>query len=203
MAIEYVYNEEQAVTADKAANVLNEGGGYVGVFKKAHAITASTGTQGIEFEFDSPGNGVANFTLYTQQEDGTPAFGSAFVSAIMYLMGGMKGLKSEVGEIEVYDAEAKARVKVQGETFPALCNKQIGVVLQKELYTNKQNNDAMRMSLIGLYQPETRLMMSELKENKTKAVKLDRLLKGLKVKDARKKGVEVAQPDMGGVAGDY
>lgn len=203
MTIEYTYNEEAAVKADEAASRLEHGVSYVGTFKKASDITAKSGSKGIELEFEAPGNGSLTFSLYTRNKDGGPIFGGNFVNAFMFFFG-LKALRAEAGKVRQYDEEAREWVEVDGEVFPALCGKPVGLVFQKELYTTEQGVDKERLSLVGVFQPETRLMMSEIKERKNKPEKLDKLLKSLKVKDTRKKTAEPAQPAMGGVAaGDY
>lgn len=201
--IEYEYNETSAAKADDAASRIAEAGPFIGKFVKAYAIEAKSGAKGITFEFDSPGNGTTEFSLYTLSAAGEPIFGANMVNAMMLLLG-VRKLSSEPGEVTVWkDGE---KVTEEGDCFPALCNKPIGIVLQKELYT-KGNGDrsGVRFGLYGLFQPETKLMASEIKEKKTTPAKLERLLKGLKVKDARKPEVaEPGQPGVGlGAAGDY
>lgn len=200
---EYQFDAGLASKADEAANRLTEGGAYIGRFKKAWAVEAQSGTEGIELGFDSP-SGNTTVTLYTRRSDGTAVFGANFVNAMMYLFG-LKSLKSVPCKVERYDEDAKARVEVDGEGYPDLCERNIGIVLQKELYTKQGGGQGERLALIGVFQPETRLMVSELVDRKTKPEKLDRLLKGLKVKDTRKaQAAEPSQPSMGGVGeGDY
>lgn len=205
MSIEYDYDEKAATKADDAASRIAEAGPYIGKFTKAFAIEAQSGAQGITFEFDSPGNGTIEFSLYTISKDGAPIFGANMVNAIMFLLG-VKKLVSETGMVERYDADVGKRVEEDGEVFPALVGKPVGIVLQKELYTKSNGaRDGIRFGLYGLFQPETKLMMSEIKEKKTSPVKLDRLIKGLKVKDSRKAEVaEPSQPSVGmGAAGEY
>lgn len=200
---DYGYNEAGALKADAAASRLNENGAYVGTIKRAEAMVAKTGTKGVTLTFDSPGNGSIDLTLYTikKGEDGKPIelFGKAQLDAIMFLLG-LKSLKAEAGKVSVWsDAEGK-RVEEEGKVYPELCNKPIGIVLQKELYTKDGGGTGERMNLAGLFQAETKLMMSEIKERKTTPVKLDRLTKNLKNKDSRKAGAaEPPQPGVGAV----
>lgn len=204
--ISYDYDEANAVKADDAASRLTDNGAFVGVFKSAEAVKSDkTGTHGIAFVFDSPGNGNAEFTLWTRKADGSDVFGKAQVDAIMFLMGlkGLKGVTAKVQRWAENDKGDREKMEVDGKVFPDLCNRPIGVVLQKELYSGK-NGSGERMNLYGLFQPETKLMMSEIKERKTTPVKLERLLKGLKTKDSRKaQADEPAQPAIGAGAGDY
>jgi hypothetical protein len=203
MAISYEYNEAAAVEADKAASRISDGGAYVGSFKKAWAIEATSGAQGISFIFDSPGNGVIEFTQYTIGKEGNEIRGANFVNAMMFMLG-LKSLKSEPGTAEVWDADEGKRVAVEVEAFPSVCGKPIGLMFQRELrsYKNKTQDN---LNLECVFQPETRLLLSEIKERKTVPVKYDRMLKMCqKVKDSRKaESAEPAQPSVGAVAGEY
>lgn len=204
MTISYDYDEQSAVKADDAANRIAEAGPYVGKFTKVFQIETAKGGAGLTFEFESPGNGHSTFTIYIHDKDGKPQFGDSIKNAIMFLVG-VKKLTSVPGTAEIWQDGEKAEQDV--ETFPELCNKPIGLVMQKELYvTGKGSRDGVRFGLYGLFQPETKLMMSEIKEKKTTPVKLDRLLKGLKVKDSRKpETAEPSQPGvgLGAASGDY
>lgn len=204
MSVNYAYDETAAIKADDAASRIAESGPYVGTFKKVWATkSANTGTEGIAFAFDSPGNGTVEFTLWTRKEDGTMIFGWNQVSAIMFLLG-VKKLESEVGKVEVYDEGEGKRVEQDGDVFPSLCDKPIGIVLQKELYTKTGGGDGSRLGLYGVYDATTKLMVSELKEKKTQPVKLDRLLKGLKTRDSRKaQAPEPSHPSIGAPEGSY
>lgn len=204
MTTEYTYDPAAAQRADEAASRLEHAVPYVGSFKKASAITAKTGSTGIELEFDAPGQGQIAFSLYTRKADGTPIFGANFLNAFMFFFG-LKSLKSVPGKVTVWDEEAKKRLEQDGEVYPELCNKPIGLVFQKELYTKeKGGGDGERLNLIGVFQPETRLMFSEVQDRKQKPEKLAKMLTTLRVKDTREKGAtEAAQPSMGAPAGDY
>lgn len=193
------FNAELASGADKAADRIVDGGAYIGVITKASAITAKSGTTGVAIEFHVPGQGNAEFSLYTLKEDGkTPVFGMSMLQSIMFFTG-LKRLKAVPGKVSVYDEDAKARIEVDGEVYPELYGKPFGVVLQQEIYGPK---GATRLNLYGTFQPETRLTFTEIQERATKPVKLARLLAGLKVKDSRKPiagGGEPAQPPMGSI----
>ena len=209
MTVSYEYNEAAAVAADKAASRITEGGAYVGTFKNVWAIESSGGAQGLSFIFDSPGNGVIEFTQYTIGKDGSDIRGANFVNAMMFMLG-LKQLKSELGKAEVWDDDAKKRVEQEVEAFPAMCGKPIGLMFQRELRTYKNpetgkvtNQDNLNLECV--FQPETRLLLSEIKERKTTPVKYDRMLKTcLKTKDSRKpEAAEPAQPSLGVEAGSY
>lgn len=182
---DYTYNEDQAAHADDNASRLDTSGAYLGVFTRAEAVTSQSGTQGILFEFDGGSGGRCEFTIWTRKADGGDAFGMNFLQAIM-LMFGLRGLRAVEGRVMRWDEEAGERTEQDGKVFPDLCNKRIGLVLQKELTTKKSGGDSYRMNLYGVYHAESKLTASEIRERKVQPAKLDKLLKSLKDRDSRK-----------------
>lgn len=195
MTIEIGFNEELAGKADDFANRLDTSGAYIGTFLRAEATTSQAGTEGIVFEFDGGSAGKTEFTLWTRKEDGSTAFGMNFVQALM-LMFGLRNLRSVAGKVMRWDEDANGRVEQDGEVFPDLVGKRIGVVLQKELTTKRSGGDSYRMNLYGVFHHESKLTASEIRERKVQPAKLDKLLKSLKDKDNRKASAEPAQPSM-------
>jgi hypothetical protein len=203
--VSYTYDEESARGADKLADRATTSGAYVGTITKAFAVTSSEkGSKGIQFDTDAPGQGTATFTLWTHDANGDKLGGQGpnFINALMFFFG-LKGLKTEKGTAEIWvdGAGGKRELKEAEVTvFPELCNKKIGYVLQKDVGDN-----GFRFNLYGLFDPVTRRTMSEVKDNVTKPVKLDRLVAGLKdkvKKTGRRDEAEPAQPSTGVDAGD-
>jgi hypothetical protein len=200
MMVEFSYDPEAAGKADDVANRIDTSAAYVGQFKLVHAFASSKGTAGLHFEFGSPGGGTASFDCYTHKEDGTPVFGNNQVQAMMAILG-LKGLKSDVGKYEAWDKDEGKRLETEGDTFPDLCGKDIGLVLQKEKYTKGNGSEGFRMNLYGVFHPVTKFTASELKEKKAKPEKLEKMLRALKDKDSRTPTTaEPSQPQVGGVA---
>lgn len=195
MAVEYTYNEEQASKADSMADRIDTGGAYVGTFLRAEAVESEKGTQGVLFEFEAGSAGKAEFTLWTVKDNGEAAFGMNFLQSIL-LMFGLRGLKAVSGLVERYDYDAGKRIEEEGEVFPDLVGKKIGVILQKELTTRQSGGEGFRMNCYGIFHHETRLTASEIRERKVTPAKVDKLLRSLKDKDSRKAKAEPAQPSM-------
>lgn len=204
MTFTFEYDDDLAKKADDAASRLTEPGAYVGQFKQAVVkVSDKKGAKGFDLSFEVPGVGVAELSLWTHSAEDKPYSDANYLNAIMYLLG-VRTLKSETAVIEKYDFDLKERVDTEVETIPSLCGKPVGLVLQKELYSKTKGGTAERLLIAGVYQPETKLTVTELKEKKTTPVKLERLLKALKVKDSRKaEKEEPAQPSLGGVDGGY
>jgi hypothetical protein len=202
MALDYGYNPEVAGAADKMAERATDSGAYVGELKKVYTtVSGNKGTHGLVCEFEAPGQGNAEFTLWTHDNEGKAMTGSpgyAMFNALLFLLG-VKNPEVAKGTAEVWvDGAGGKREKVEQEVdiFPELCGKKIGIVLQKEV-----QDKGFRMNLYGLFEPTTRRTMTEVRDGVTKGVKLDRLLKGLKDKDGRTKGRssegEPGQPSTG------
>lgn len=207
MGMNYEYDEEAAGHADDIANRIDENGPYVGRFKRAESIVSTnTGTKGILFEFNAPGGGIAQFSLYTEKADGSRVFGFNIVQAIMLLLG-VKSLKAVPGKVQQFDEDQGKSVEVDGEVYPDLLDKDIGVLLQKELYTKRDGKDGFRMNLVLAFHPTSKLTASELKDRKVKPEKLEKTMKSLKTKDSREKRAhEPGQPAVGTTpapAGEY
>lgn len=202
MSVSYDYDENSAGKADDVANRIDKSDAYIGKFKNAHAIkSANTGTEGIHFEFEAPGGGNAGFDVYTRKADGSQIFGGNQVNAMQAVLG-LRGLRSQPGKHNAF-VEGKL-VEVDGEVFPDLCGKDIGLVLQKEHYTKSDGNHSFRMNLFGVFQASTKLTASELKDRKTTPEKLPKMLRGLKDKDSRVAATpEPSQPTVGAESGSY
>lgn len=200
MSTNYEFDPEASGKADDVASRIDTSAAYIGRFKDAHAIKSErTGTEGIHFEFSSPGGGSASFDVYTHKENGDKTFGWNQVQAMMAILG-LRGLRSIQGKFEAYDFDAGKRVEQQGEIFPDLLDKDIGLVLQKELYTKGNGQDGFRMNLYGIFHAQSRLTASEIKERKVQPEKLEKMLRSVKNKDSRKIGgatSEPAQPTVG------
>lgn len=205
MSINYEYDENAASHADDVANRIDSNGMYVGVFKRVSAVESSKGTKGVSFEFDAPGGGSAEWTCWTakQDEDGNEKtlFGLNQVQAMMSILG-VKGLRSKTGKVSEWIDGKKA--EVDGERFFDLEGKNIGVVLQKELYSKDNGGEGYRMNLFGTFHAETKLTASEIRERKTEPKKLEKMVSSVKTKDSRiNKTNESAQPSIGVEAGSY
>lgn len=200
----YSYDEEAAGRADNVANRIDTSDAYIGRFKSVNAMKSErTGTKGVHFEFEAPGGAVTNFDLWTEKDDAdkTKLFGYSQLMAIMAIMG-LKGLKSVKGKYDGF-VDGK-RAEVEGEVFPELTNKDIGLVLQKELFTKQDGKESYRMNLFGIFHPTSRLTSTEIKEGKRTPEKLEKMLRGLKTKDSRTAvAAEPSQPNVGAPSGTY
>ena len=200
----YDYDEKAASHADDVANRIDTGGPYIGVFKRAEAtVSTQKGTEGIVLEFEVPGGGSVENTLWTRKSDGSSIFGDNMVQAIRLILGVKGSMNSVPGKVMIWEDGKK--VEGGGEVFPQLLNKRIGVVFQKELFTKTNKQEGWRMNLYGVFDADSKLTASEIKEGVKEPKKLERLVRSAqKVKDSRvAAAAEPAQPSVGAAAGDY
>lgn len=206
MSISYDYDEKAASHADDVANRVDTSGAYIGTFKRAEAtVSAQKGTHGIVLEFEAPGGDSAETTLWTRKSDGTAIFGDNIVQAIRTILGVKGAMASIPDKVMVWDESEGKRVPKDGGVFPQLIGKRIGAVFQKELYTSNSGKDSYRMNLYGVFDADSKLTASEIREGAKEGKKLERLIRGAqKNKDSRvAAAVEPVQPAIGAAAGDY
>lgn len=197
MSTDYEFNEEMAGRGDDVAMRIDTSAAYVGKFTEAWATTSQKGGDAIELHFETALKEKTQFTLYTRQADGTPIFGQNQLQAIMALMG-LRGLKGVPGKVQQYNNDTNKREEVDGVVYPDLCERSIGLMLQKELYDGNKG-PAWRMNLYATYDPVTRRTSTEIKERVVKGTKVDKMLASLKDKNSRKNQTTVT-PVVGAVA---
>lgn len=180
--MKFTLDANKAKSADKpVASRISESGAYTGIITLAKHIIANSGSQGIEFSFQADDGSTAKWLrLYTAKADGTEIFGHGIVLSAMTCLR-LKELDSETVTIEEWDKSANCNVPVEAEVYSALCNKPIGIVLQKVL----KDGDKYSMNIAGFFDAQTRMTASEILEKATVAKALDQKLKFLKDKDER------------------
>lgn len=160
-------------------------GGYAGMFTKAKSITASTGATGIEFDFLSKNAEQATFTLYTHNKEGEAIYGMKQLQALMAVLA-LQGINPRVGLYEEWDHDEKAKVKKNGEIYPDLMNKPVGVVFQMEEYESTQDGTIKkRPNFFAPFHAQTKQMAAEILDQKPAAF-LDKVLMSLKDKLIKK-----------------
>lgn len=177
----YQVNESAARKADAGGSMINELGKYVGTFTQAEDITASTGTKGIAFLFESNAGQKARLSIYTKKSDGTELSGMEAVSAIMTCMK-LRSIKPSQGKATHWDGESKSEVLEDATIFPDLCGKQIGLLLETEDYTARDGSLAKhpRIVIKNVFQADTELTASEIWDRKTVPAMLPRMVDGLR-----------------------
>ena len=161
----YALDTTAAKKADQTGSRINELGKYVGQFKQAEDITASTGTKGIALRFEASGQ-TADLSIYTQRANGEQIMGYQALMAIMTCLQ-LRNIAPKPGMVKHWDNDARQEVEKQAQVFPDLCGKDIGLLLETEDYTKKDGGIGTRMVIAGIFQAKTELTASEILDRKT------------------------------------
>lgn len=179
----YELDTKAARKADQTGSFISEIGKYVGVFKQAEAITASTGTKGVALTFDCNGQ-KANINLYTMKSNGEKIMGFDALMAILTCLS-LKRIDETSGTVTRWDADTKKEVSQPGTVFPTLCNVPIGLLLETEDYTSNKGEVKTRMALKAVFQAKTELTASEILDRKTTPEQLPKMVAGLRHRPAK------------------
>ena len=180
----YSLDTQAARQADTTGGMISEMGKYVGTFTQAVDVTASTGTKGIALTFQSNAGQKARLSIYTMKQDGEKLMGFQALSAIMTCLS-LRNIAPKAGIYAKWNNESRADEQVQGQVFPDLCNKPIGVLLETEDYSKNDGSLGTRMVLRGIFQASTELTASEILDKKTQPDQLAKMVQGLRHRPAR------------------
>jgi biotin-(acetyl-CoA carboxylase) ligase len=205
----YTLDPTAAKQADQTGKFIKETGKYKGRFTKAEALTASTGTQGIAFTFESDEKQVANFSIYTMRANGERLPSFQVLMALMACMR-LRNISNPVkGVATKYDFDAKADVQYEADLLMDLMNKPIGVLLQSCEYEKQKDRVptgeyGWKIELQGAFEASTELTASEILNGKTKPELLANMVAHLADRPLKNKGVQrTAQPVTAGGPGDF
>lgn len=174
----YKLDPQAATKADTIGAYINETGKYIGKFTRAEKLVSSKKTDGIGFTFKADDGRESRFDIWTYDANGKALSGLNQVNAIMACM--------QVRELTVISHPVRrwvdnAETTVDGEVFPELQDKPIGLLLRSEEY-EKMNNGVKtgatgwRMGLFAIFQSSTELMASEILSRKTKPEQLGKVI---------------------------
>lgn len=162
-----------AKQADQTGKFIKDTGKYIGKFTKAEALTATTGTKGVSFTFESNDGQSVNFAIYIAKANGEKLSSHQTLNAIMACMK-LRSVSAPVtGTATKYDFTAKTDVQYQAPLLLDLMNKPIGVLLQSCEYAKEKDRVptgeyGWKIELQGAFQAETELTASEVLTSKTK-----------------------------------
>lgn len=179
----YALDTTAAKKADQTGSRINELGKYVGQFKQAEDITASTGTKGISLRFEANGQ-TADLSIYTQRANGEQIMGYQALMAIMTCLQ-LRNIAPKAGMVKHWDNDARQEVEKQAQVFPELCGKDIGLLLETEDYIKKDGGVGTRMVIAGIFQAKTELTASEILDRKTTPEHLAKMVARLRHRPAK------------------
>ena len=168
----FQYNQEAAM-ASRESFGITESGAYVGKLA-AKFVRGSNGSQsaGIEFSLECEQGKLNYLTAWYQKKDGTcNTSGYNLVNAMMGLLKIQHLTSKQVGEDWV---------------CPEFEGKQLGLVVQKELFTKNSGQDGYKFEIVMPFSAQSRKTLKEAMAN-TPATAVDKMLPLLKTKDNRSK----------------
>jgi hypothetical protein len=185
----YALNNETAQAARKAeqrTSFIDEKGKYVGKFTRAEDITASSGTRGIAFTFETVDGQKSNFSIYTIKANGEKLGDYGTLMAIMTCLG-IKDIKPAQVVSTVWDKEVGGNVQKTLTQFPELLNKTIGILLAMEEYEKRDGSGTgWSARLNAAFQADTELTAAEILDRKTSPQKLALLVAALRDRPLKK-----------------
>lgn len=177
--MEYTLDTNAAKSADNFNSRIEEKGAYLGVFTRAEPVTSKKGSKGVDFSFKTNTGASADYlTIWTHNGDGKQLQGFNALMAIMTCLR-VRELKPENGEIEKYDRDQQARVRVAAPLFKALMNKPIGLLLHMEEYAKSAGGTAWKPAISGVYDKDG-FTASEILNKATTPATLDKMAASLR-----------------------
>lgn len=186
----YTLDTSEAKKADNTGSRITELGKYVGHFTQAEDVTAKTGTKGLSLSFESNGKS-ANLSIYTIRNNGDKLQGYQTLMAMMTCLQ-LRNLTEREGTVKVWDNVARKEVERAGLTFPELCSKRIGLLLETEDYLKQDGTTGTKMVIAGVFQADTDLTASEILDRKTTPERLSQM--EMRLRHRPVKGAPAAVP---------
>lgn len=190
------YNMNAFMTFDKESaqkagggDFVSESGCYVGEIQ-AKAITAGSGSKGIEFSLKTNEGLSANYiNIYFEKANGDR------------INGGYNHLQSLMGLLQVGTLAMPVDDGQGNYWIKELCGKQAGLALQKRMYTKNDGADGYDFQLRAIFDANTLQTYKE-KSNGEQAKKVPLLDETMKDIDERQSGGN-SQPQSGGSDFDF
>lgn len=174
-----------AQEADSGGGRISEIGKYVGRFMLAEYTTASTGTTGVLYQFETDNGQYTRLQTYVEKQDGTQLGGYKLLMAIMTCL--------RIKELpEPTPTKAKKRIEGQDkevtiQNFRDLCGKQIGLLLETEDYEKQDGSTGTSMVIAGVFDPASELVATEILKKETMPVLLQKMVERLRHRPLKNK----------------
>ena len=157
------FDKDQAAKAGRSLRI-SEGGAYIGKLKKVRHTVYESGSEGLVIDFeDQAGQSARSLRITLKNKNGdNNDIGQADVAGMMAIMRISGTLEPEEMPDEQWDSKEKKMVPCKTWQFPQLCVEPIGLVLQKEQYTNNRTGrDAWRLNYVAAFDPVSRKTSAE------------------------------------------
>ncbi|GLS27766.1 hypothetical protein [Marinibactrum halimedae] len=189
------FNAEAARQGEGGSNRIDTTGAYAGLFTKAKHIQATTGTIGIEFEFEDSSGATARMTLYLVGKDGSQLRGGKTLQAMMLCMGVQQTIPVN-GMVKEYDFDSKSEVERSAFIYPELLGKPIGLLIQMEEYEKQDKTIGRKPNIYAPFNAKSRQTSVELLDQ-APAQKLDKMLQSVTDKLLPKNNGQSQQQNSG------
>ncbi|MGQ9685727.1 MAG: hypothetical protein ACUVT2_05400 [Thiobacillaceae bacterium] len=177
----YQRDDQLAVQAEgRPGGRIETSGAYTGRFTLAKERTARTGTKGIEFTFESDEGQIARYlTLWVARANGERIeYGYSLLSALMACLG-LEAIESKPDTLDEWQADTGQWLPTQVEVFPALMNKPIGILLEREERV-WEGRTQVGMRIVEFFDPRDRRTAAEILNHEREPQALKRLVAGLR-----------------------
>jgi hypothetical protein len=152
---------------------ISEKGAYIGKFTRAELVTARSGSEGIEFSFETDDGLRADYlSVWTYNGDGKELSGRKLIDAIMTCMK-VRSITPEATPVKRSDGATETPMQ-----FRALLGR-IGVFLVVEQYAKNDGSIGSKMTLALPFEPDTKRTAAEVLD-KASAGSFDRILATLR-----------------------
>ena len=172
--------DKEAAQKAGGSDYVMETGGYTGAIQ-AKAITAKSGSLGIEFSMKTDEGLQANYIqIYFQKSDGERIkSGYGHLQSLMGLL--------QIGELAHPQSDQNGDCWIN-----ELCNKRVGLFLQKRMYTKNNGEDGYDFQLRAVFDPQTLQTYKE-KSNGVDAQRVPYMDENTKDLDERNANAQPAQ----------
>jgi len=159
---------------------IETSGAYIGRLTLAKERTAKTGTTGIEFNFEADDGRVARYlTLWVARANGEKIeYPYSLLSALMACLD-VKNIESTTETIDEWNTASGMMAPTEAQTFPALMNKPIGILLQRE-EREWEGKTYVSMKIVQFFDPRDRSTPSEIISGKRSGQALEKMVTNLR-----------------------
>jgi len=211
MARTFELDTQAARDANSGGKRITESGKFTGTLTAAWSETYPSGAEAVCFKFESDqGQEAGPLMLFTHGRDGQALGGFNMLQALM-TCGKVRSIQPQPGQVSLYDFNEGKEVTKQKDTYPALTNKRIGLLLRQEettdqngvLKTRDDGTPKTRMIIFAPFDPETEMVASEILDKAAQPIQLPRMVRWLAENPVKQAKNAQRQNAGGGQYGGY
>lgn len=197
-------NPADAKKADNFSNIIRDSGKYLGTITRAEKLLSKNGVEGVGLSFKSGDGESANYLdIYTVKKDGEKLRGYNLIQSLLCCLR-LKTCDEGSIQFQRWSKEDHAEITTTATGYPAMMNKRIGVILQRELQTHSQTGeDVERIGIVQVFEATSGLSATEILNDDTVPKRVDKTLAMVLAKPVRdsRKGARANTPATAAPAG--